>query len=199
MESAEYGDCVDESFSRERPWNRLFVAETLVRTRFVVEAHVLGDDAPEVILTEDEDMVEQLSAERADEAFSECIHVRRAYRRAHDAHPRRPEYGSEPRAELRIVVADDNLWYAVHAGVPCLLRAPLVGWRISHRGMEDRSPTQIQEEEYEHLLEPHVERLHEVTRPRHVVSQERRPALAVASGSRAAHVPLNRSLAHADA
>ena len=65
--------------------------------------------------------------------------------------------------------------------------------------MEDRSATQVQEEEYEHLAEPHVERLHEVTRPRHVVSQERRPTLPVASGSRAAHVPLNRSLAHADA
>ena len=69
MESAEYGDCVDESFSRERPWNRLFVAETLVRTRFVVEAHVLGDDAPEVVLTEDEDVVEHLSPECADEAL----------------------------------------------------------------------------------------------------------------------------------
>jgi len=48
--------------------------------------------------------------------------------------------------------------------------------------MEDRSATQVQKEEYEHLAEPHVERLYEVARPRHVVSQERRPALAVASG-----------------
>jgi len=49
------------------------------------------------------------------------------------------------------------------------LRAPLVGRRIGHRRMEDRSATQVQEEEYEHLAEPHVERLHEVTRPSHVV------------------------------
>ncbi len=109
MEPTEYGNCMDASLCRERPWNRLLVPETLVRTRFIVEAHVLGDDAPEVILTEDEDMVEQLSAERADEAFSEGIHVRRAYRRAHDAHPRRPEYTSEARSELRVVVTDDNL------------------------------------------------------------------------------------------
>ena len=54
-------------------------------------------------------------------------------------------------------------------GVSGLLRAPLVGRRIGHRGMEDRSATQVQEEEYEHLAEPHVERLHEVTRPSHVV------------------------------
>src|SRR3989442_6766404 len=170
-----------------------------MRTRFVVKADVLGDDAPEVILTQDEDVVEQLSPERTDEPFSEGIHVRRAYRRAHDAHPRRPEYASEASAELRVVVADDNLWRIVHGGVSGLLRAPLVGRRMRHRGMEDRSATQVQEEENEHLAESHVERLYEVARPRHVVSQERRPALAVTSGQRAPHVPLNRSLANADA
>src|SRR5712664_2805484 len=55
------------------------VTEGLVRTRFVVKADVLGDDAAEVILTEDEDVVEQLSPERTGDAFSEGIHVRRAY------------------------------------------------------------------------------------------------------------------------
>ena len=97
------------------------------------------------------------------------------------------------------MITDDDLWYAVHGGVPGLLRAPLVGRRIGHRGMNDRSATQVQEEEHEHLAEPDVERLHEVTRPRHVVSQERRPVLSVALGPRAAHVPLNRSLADANA
>jgi len=199
MEPTEYGDCVDAAVRLKWTWNRLLVPEGLVRTRFVVEADVLGDDAPEVILTEDEDVIENLSAERAGKAFSEGVQVRRADRRAHDAHPRRSEYASEPSAELRVMVADDNLWYAVQGGVPGLLRAPLVGRRICHRGMEDSSATQVQEEEHEHLAEPHVERLHEVTRPRHVVSQERRPALPIASGSRAEHVPLNRSLADADA
>ena len=173
--------------------------KSLVRTRFVVEADVLGDDAPEVILAEGEDVVEHLSAERAGEAFSEGIHIGCAYRRAHDAHPRRAEYASEPGAQLRIVVADDNLRYAIHGGVSGLLRAPLVGRCIRHRGMEDRSATQVQEEEHEHLAEPDVEGLDEVTCPRHMVSQERRPALAVTSGTSAAHVSLNRSLADADA
>ena len=79
MEATEYGDCVDPTLCRERSWNRLLVTEGLVRTRFVVKADVLGDDAAEVILTEDEDVVEQLSPERTGEAFSEGIHVRRAY------------------------------------------------------------------------------------------------------------------------
>src|SRR2546426_6439948 len=110
MEPTEHGDCVDAPVRLKWTWNRLLVPEGLVRTRFIVEAHVLGDDVPEVVLTEDEDMVEQLSAERADEAFSEGIHIRRAYRRAYNPHPRRPEYASVTYAELRVVVADDNLW-----------------------------------------------------------------------------------------
>ena len=52
------------------------------------------------------------------------------------------------------MIADDNLWHAVHCGVPGLLRPPLVRWCVRHRGMEDRSATQVQEEEYEHLAEP---------------------------------------------
>src|SRR5258708_21132441 len=117
-----------------------------------------------------EDVVEHLSPERADEALSKGIHVRRAYRRAHDTHARPPEYTSEARAELRVVIGDDNLWRAVHCGVPGLLRAPLVGWRVRHRGMQDRSPTPVQEEEHEHPAEPHVQRLPQVTRPLHVAS-----------------------------
>ena len=97
MKPTENGDCVNAAARLERPWNRLLVPEGLVRTRFVVEADVLGDDAPEVILTEDEDVVEQLSAERTGEALSEGIHVWRAYRRAYNAHPRRSEYFGEPR------------------------------------------------------------------------------------------------------
>ncbi len=97
------------------------------------------------------------------------------------------------------MVADDDLWRVVHGGVSGLLRAPLVGRCIRHRGMEDRSATQVQEEQYKHLAEPDVEGLDEVTRPRHMVSQERRPALPVTWRSRAAHVPLNRSLTDADA
>ena len=73
MEATEYGDCVDPPLCSERSWNRLLVTEGLVRTRFVVKADVLGDDAAEVILTEDEDVVEQLSPERTGEAFSEGI------------------------------------------------------------------------------------------------------------------------------
>src|SRR5438477_510057 len=43
MKPTENGDCVNAAARLERPWNRLLVPEGLVRTRFVVEADVLGD------------------------------------------------------------------------------------------------------------------------------------------------------------
>jgi len=49
---------MDAAVRLEWTWNRLLVPEGLVRTRFVVVADVLGDDAPEVIVTEDEEVAE---------------------------------------------------------------------------------------------------------------------------------------------
>jgi len=106
VESGEHRDCVNASLGLRETWNGLLVRESLVRACVVVETHVLGDDASKMFLAEDEDVIEQLSAERARQALSEGIHVRRAYRGAHDAHARRREYASEASAELRVVVAD---------------------------------------------------------------------------------------------
>src|SRR5438093_9622343 len=59
-----------------RTLNRLLLRESLVRTRLVVEAHELGDEASEVVLAEEEDVVEQLPAQGAREPFGERVHVR---------------------------------------------------------------------------------------------------------------------------
>src|SRR5882724_7794369 len=175
VESSEHRDCVNASLGLPGTWNGLLVRESLVRACVVVETHVLGDDASKMFLAEDEDVIEQLSAERARQALSEAS------------------------AELRVVVADKHIWRTVHGGVPGLLRAPFVGRRIRDRGVDDLSAAEVEEEEHENLAEPDVVRLDEVTRPCDVVAQERRPALAVASGPGTADVPLDGSLADADA
>ena len=126
--------------------------------------------------------------------LSEGIHVRRAYRGAHDAHARRREYAGEASTELRIVIAEEDFGRDIHGGVPGLLRAPLVGRRIRNRGMDDLSAAEVEQEEHEDLAEPDVVRLDEVARPRDVVAQERRPALAVAWGPGTADVTLDGPL-----
>jgi len=82
VESGEHRDCVNASLGLRWTGNGLLVRESLVRASLVVETHVLGNDASKVFLAEDEDVIEQLSSERAGQALSEGIHVRRAYRGA---------------------------------------------------------------------------------------------------------------------
>ena len=67
--------------------NRLLLRESLVRTRLVVGAHELGDEASEVVLAEEEDVVEQLPAQGAREPFGERVHVRCLGCNPHDTRP----------------------------------------------------------------------------------------------------------------
>jgi len=86
----------------------LLLPERLVRTRIVVEAHELGDEAAEVALAHEDNVVEQVPAEGAREPFGERVHVRRPGRNPHDLRPRRGEHAGEASAELRVAVADDD-------------------------------------------------------------------------------------------
>ena len=54
-------------------WNGLLLSDSLVGPRVVVEDDVLGEEAREVRVIEHEDMVEQLAAKRANEAFGEAF------------------------------------------------------------------------------------------------------------------------------
>ena len=85
MEPSENRDSRDATLELGRTRNRLLLRESLVRTRLVVEAHELGDEASEMVRAEEEDVVEQLPAQGAREPFGERVHVRRLGRNPHDA------------------------------------------------------------------------------------------------------------------
>jgi hypothetical protein len=87
MKPPENRDSGDAALELGGPRNRLLLRERLVRTRLVVEAHELGDEASEMVLAEEEDVVEQLPAQGAREPFGERIHVRRLGRNPHDTRP----------------------------------------------------------------------------------------------------------------
>jgi hypothetical protein len=76
VESPEDGDSRDAALELGRTRNRLLLRERLVRTRRVVEAHELGDEASEVVRAEEEDVVEQFPAQSAREPFGDRVHVR---------------------------------------------------------------------------------------------------------------------------
>jgi hypothetical protein len=167
-------------------------------TRLVVETDVFGDETTQVLFAKDEDVIEQLSTERADEPLGEGVHIGRARRRPHEVDADAFEGGRERAAELSVTVAYEDLWALIHGRVAGLLRAPRIGRGIGHRGVNDLVPTEVQEEEDEDLAEPDVVSLDEIAGPEHVVSEERGPALPVARRLRRDHVPLHSALADAD-
>src|SRR5882724_5696642 len=95
MEPPRTGDSRDADLELGRTRNRLLLRESLMRTRLVVEAHELGDEASEMVLAEEEDVVEQLPAQGAREPFGERVHVRRPGRDPHDPRSRRCEHAGE--------------------------------------------------------------------------------------------------------
>src|SRR6266446_2022619 len=87
MEAPENRDSRDAALELGRTRNRLLLRESLVRTRLVVEAHELGDEASGVVLAQEEDVLEQLPAQGAREPFSERVHVRCLGCNPHDTRP----------------------------------------------------------------------------------------------------------------
>ena len=79
-----------------------------MRARLVVVRDVLGQDAAQVRLVDDEQVVEALRARRADPALGVGVRGRRAVGRAHDLDPLGREDRVEGRRELGVAIVDEE-------------------------------------------------------------------------------------------
>jgi hypothetical protein len=75
VQPAEDRYSLDAADGPRRPMDRLPLCEALVRACFVIEMYERGDEAPEVLLAKDKDVVEKFAPQRAHESFGESIHV----------------------------------------------------------------------------------------------------------------------------
>ena len=179
MEAVEDWTRDDPSGDVRRPEDRLLLGDRLMWPGLVVEDDELGEKAAEVLHVEEEDVVEQLAAERANESLGEGVHVRRAHGGADDTGAGALESGRESGAELRVAVGDQHLGLLVHRGVAGLLGAPVVGGRRGRRDVNDAAAPEVEEEEHENGAEERIARLNEVAAPRDVIGDEGAPGLAV--------------------
>jgi hypothetical protein len=131
-----------------RARQRLLLPKTLVRSLGIVEAYELGDEPSEMPLAEDEHVVEELPPERAHEPFCERVHVRATNSRSHNSHPFGSERLHEGRTEFRITVADEKLGHLLEGCLSRLLRTPPICRRVRDRGMNNQSPTEVDEEQH---------------------------------------------------
>ena len=88
--------------------DRRLLVQALVRARLVVVRDVVGQDAAQVRLVDDEEVVEALRAHRADPALGVGVRRRRAVGRAHDLDPLGREHRVEGRRELGVAIVDEE-------------------------------------------------------------------------------------------
>src|SRR5262245_34718088 len=110
-----------------------------MRTGVVVRADILRDEVAKMLIAEDQDIVEELATERADEALCERVHVWGAWRRPDHAGADGLEHQGEARAELGVAIADEHLRRVVHRRVSSLLRAPCIGRCACHGSVHNRA------------------------------------------------------------
>ena len=115
VKAVEDGAHQDATGELWRARNGLLLADALVWPCLIVEDDERGEQAPEVLVAKDEDVVEQLPPERAHEALSEGVHVRRAYGAADDLRSGGLEDRCESDTQLPITVSDQDFGLVVHS------------------------------------------------------------------------------------
>src|ERR1700704_6270461 len=80
MESAEDVERFDTSGSLNRARNWCIFAQRLMRSDVVIIACVRSQDPSQMRLTQDDDMIQALAANRSDQPFGEAILPRRSWR-----------------------------------------------------------------------------------------------------------------------
>jgi hypothetical protein len=103
-------------------WDRL--TEPLMRSAFIEVLDVLSENASQVPFTEQQNVVKAFASEAAEEALHDGVHVRMQAEDDLDA----GALGDvvEHRAELAVVISDDEPWGIVERGVAELLSGPLL-------------------------------------------------------------------------
>jgi hypothetical protein len=74
VEPAEHGSSNDAAFESADAWSGLLPTKRLMRARLIIKAHVLRQQTPQVLMTKDHHVVEQLPAEGPGESLSERVH-----------------------------------------------------------------------------------------------------------------------------
>ena len=91
MQPADLRDCYDFSLHRrfDLSWSRRVFLQCLMRSRVVIIVQVIPQGSAQVIFTDDDQMIETLSANRADDAFGVWILEWRSWRgwRLFNPHP----------------------------------------------------------------------------------------------------------------
>ena len=140
MQATNFGNRDDHAERRwlDRPSVGRILVERQVSASPVIVLELAGQDTPKVPFAEDENMIQRLSPDRADEALREGILLRAVWRRQHFGDPHALHSSPERMTTSTVAVADEVAWRRVlREGIDDLLSRPDGGGVLGHVEVED--------------------------------------------------------------
>jgi hypothetical protein len=133
----------------------------------LVEVGYIGiEDAVELLLMQDEQMIEALTSDTAEESLTDGIGSRGVIRSFENLNVTCLGNPSEGHPKLAIIITDEvPRTRAIGGGLPKLLRRPSVGGRLCHADMDHLAGVQFDDEEGEQRVEEEIGDRQEVARP----------------------------------
>src|SRR5579871_6577377 len=153
-----------------------------MRTRLIEELNIVVDHPPDVLLAENQNMVQTVAPDRANEPFAERVRFGGIQRRVDEFDPETCDRMVKLQPVFVIVIADEEArLYPKRSGFAHLLGNPGIGGRAGHADMYHPSGAVLDDEEQEYSAKKQVKGLDVVTCPNlaAMVGQEGRPALAM--------------------
>ncbi len=150
VQTADFGSHHDAAGRLDGAFRRSILAEREVRPRPLVVREVGPKDPTKTPLIEDDDVVQALAADRADDAFDVGILPRRTRCRADRRQTECRDRPTERRVEDSVaVVEDEPRVHVVGEGLAELLSGPCGRWVLGYIDMQDASPVVCQDNEEE--------------------------------------------------
>jgi len=187
-------------------WNRTHwrirnpLPTSLMRSSLVEVQGICREEAGELLLLKDQEVIQAFSPDAAQEAFTHSISSWGSVRRSKDFDATRDCYACEMRAEFTVVIPDQIFWpFSIRSRFSQLLCHPQISWRACHIHMDHLARLQFDNEEGKKWTKKEIRHLQEIAGPYlcRMVAQERFPGLStqpfVADGS---HIFLNCSFTH---
>ncbi len=151
-------------------------------------------------LSEDDDVIEALAADAAEEAFTGGVHKRRAFGGLQNANARAFGDAVKLAAELGVAITDDELGaFAERRELPQLLGSPGLAGLAGDSDVDDLLGVYVHDEEREQWPEPDVMDLQKIAGPDGVVGEKGLPALPVSCWPDGEDVPLDGALGDSNA
>src|SRR5215470_6280738 len=182
---------------------RNLLRNPLMRSCLVEVGHVGIEDALELLLLQDQQVIETLAPHTTQKAFTDRIGSGRVIRGLEKLDATGPRHPGKVWPKLVVVITYQILWCLPIGGCfSQVLRHPGIGRRVRHSHVNHLARLQLDHEEDEEWSKEEISDLQEITFPdlACVVAQKGRPLLTSwLASAYASHVLLDGPLAHTDA